>query len=219
MRPGSPLWGSASRARCCPSSSRWRPARRRAGSPGSPTTRSCRPTSPARGRLGSARAYLVEMLTTIYAHADDVAPIEVTDRARVRLACTQAIQGAVEVADCAYKAAGLARFSWAGRSSAASATCTRCRSRSRRAAPIRVGRADPARHAVGGVSLRVAKVRQTRHQFPSPPKQPFIGAVQYVVGDDLREDRRTKELLPGVERLRISAFLCSAQMSGIDAVV
>ncbi len=44
----------ASRARCFPSSSRWRPARRRAASPGSPTTRSCRPTWRAR-RLGSAR--------------------------------------------------------------------------------------------------------------------------------------------------------------------
>jgi alkylation response protein AidB-like acyl-CoA dehydrogenase len=61
----------------------------------------------AEARLGSARAYLVETLTTIYAHADDVAPIEVTDRARVRLACTNAIQGAAEVADLAYKAAGV----------------------------------------------------------------------------------------------------------------
>jgi alkylation response protein AidB-like acyl-CoA dehydrogenase len=61
----------------------------------------------AEARLGSARAYLVETLTTIYAHADDVAPIEVTDRARVRLACTNAIQGAAEVADFAYKGAGV----------------------------------------------------------------------------------------------------------------
>ena len=37
----------------------------------------------------------------------DVAPIEVTDRARVRLACTNAIQGAAEVADFAYKGAGV----------------------------------------------------------------------------------------------------------------
>src|SRR5215467_9889872 len=48
----------------------------------------------AEARLGSARAYLIETLTTIYAHADDVAPIEVADRARVRLACTNAIQAA-----------------------------------------------------------------------------------------------------------------------------
>jgi len=61
----------------------------------------------AEARLGSARAYLVEMLTTIYAHADDVAPIEVADRARVRLACTNAIEGAAEVVDFAYKEAGV----------------------------------------------------------------------------------------------------------------
>jgi len=61
----------------------------------------------AEARLGSARAYFIETLTTIYARADDVAPIEITDRARVRLACTNAIQGAVEVADFAYKGAGV----------------------------------------------------------------------------------------------------------------
>ena len=36
-----------------------------------------------------------------------MAPIEVADRARVRLACTNAIQGAAEVADFAYKGAGV----------------------------------------------------------------------------------------------------------------
>jgi indole-3-acetate monooxygenase len=61
----------------------------------------------AEARLASARAYLIETLATIYAQADDVAPIEVADRARVRLACTNAIQAAVEVADIAYKAAGV----------------------------------------------------------------------------------------------------------------
>ena len=61
----------------------------------------------AEARLGSARAYLIETLSTIYAHADDVAPIEVADRARVRLACTNAIQAAAEVVDFAYKAAGV----------------------------------------------------------------------------------------------------------------
>ena len=61
----------------------------------------------AEARLGSARAYFIETLTTIYARADDVAPTEITDRARVRLACTNAIQGAVEVADFAYKGAGV----------------------------------------------------------------------------------------------------------------
>jgi indole-3-acetate monooxygenase len=61
----------------------------------------------AEARLGSARAYLIETLTTIYAHADHTAPIEVSDRARVRLACTNAIQGAIEVADFTYKGAGV----------------------------------------------------------------------------------------------------------------
>jgi alkylation response protein AidB-like acyl-CoA dehydrogenase len=61
----------------------------------------------AEARLGSARAYLIETLTAIYAQADDLAPIEVADRARVRLATTNAIHGAAEVADFAYKAAGV----------------------------------------------------------------------------------------------------------------
>src|SRR5689334_7351771 len=61
----------------------------------------------AEARLGSARAYLMETLTAIYARADDIAPIEVADRARVRLACTNAIHGAAEVVDFAYKAAGV----------------------------------------------------------------------------------------------------------------
>ena len=61
----------------------------------------------AEARLGSARAYLIETLSTIYAHADEVAPIEIADRARVRLATTNAIQAAAEVTDFAYKAAGV----------------------------------------------------------------------------------------------------------------
>jgi len=61
----------------------------------------------AEARLGSARAYLFETLSDIYAHADDVAPIDIADRARVRLACTNAIQAAAEVVDLAYKAAGV----------------------------------------------------------------------------------------------------------------
>jgi alkylation response protein AidB-like acyl-CoA dehydrogenase len=60
----------------------------------------------AEARLGSARAYLIETLSTIHAQAG-AAPIEFSDRARVRLACTNAIQGAAEVADFAYKAAGV----------------------------------------------------------------------------------------------------------------
>jgi len=58
-------------------------------------------------RLGSARAYLIETLTSIYAQADDEAPIDIADRARVRLACTNAIHAAIEVADFTYKAAGV----------------------------------------------------------------------------------------------------------------
>ena len=61
----------------------------------------------AEARLGSARTYLIDTLGTIYARAGDVAPIEISDRARVRLACTNAIQGAAEVTDLAYKAAGV----------------------------------------------------------------------------------------------------------------
>jgi alkylation response protein AidB-like acyl-CoA dehydrogenase len=58
-------------------------------------------------RLGSGRAYLLETLADIYARADDVAPIGVEDRGRVRLACANAIHAAIEVADWVYKAAGV----------------------------------------------------------------------------------------------------------------
>jgi alkylation response protein AidB-like acyl-CoA dehydrogenase len=61
----------------------------------------------AEARLGSARAYLIETLTAIYAQAGEVAPIDLAERARVRLACTNAIHAAVEVADFTYKAAGV----------------------------------------------------------------------------------------------------------------
>ena len=61
----------------------------------------------AEARLGSARAYLIETLTAIYANAGEETPIEVADRARVRLACTNAIQAAAEVVDFAYKGAGV----------------------------------------------------------------------------------------------------------------
>ncbi|HKU96398.1 MAG TPA: acyl-CoA dehydrogenase family protein [Vineibacter sp.] len=57
-------------------------------------------------RLGAARAYLVETLSTIWANAGSEAPIDVPARARVRLACTHAIQAAEAVTDYAYKAAG-----------------------------------------------------------------------------------------------------------------
>jgi alkylation response protein AidB-like acyl-CoA dehydrogenase len=61
----------------------------------------------AEARIGAARAYLLETLASIYARADDVEPIDVADRARVRLACTNAIHGAIEVADFTYKSAGV----------------------------------------------------------------------------------------------------------------
>lgn len=58
-------------------------------------------------KLGAARAYLLETLAEIHGRADDVAPIDVPDRARVRLACSHAIQAAIETADFAYRAAGV----------------------------------------------------------------------------------------------------------------
>jgi alkylation response protein AidB-like acyl-CoA dehydrogenase len=56
--------------------------------------------------LGSARAWLVEVLKDVHERADDVEPIGTMDRVRVRLACTQAIHQAEKTADWVYKAAG-----------------------------------------------------------------------------------------------------------------
>jgi alkylation response protein AidB-like acyl-CoA dehydrogenase len=56
--------------------------------------------------LGSARAYLVEILKDIWENADDVEPIGSAERARLRLGCTQAIHVAERTADWVYKAAG-----------------------------------------------------------------------------------------------------------------
>ena len=56
--------------------------------------------------LGSARAWLVEILKDVWANADDIAPINLDARVRVRLGCAHAISTAVEVADYVYKAAG-----------------------------------------------------------------------------------------------------------------
>ncbi|HEV7996742.1 MAG TPA: acyl-CoA dehydrogenase family protein [Stellaceae bacterium] len=61
----------------------------------------------AEARLGAARAYLVGTVHDIYQHADDIAPIEVPERARARLAGSHAVSSAVGVADWAYKAAGV----------------------------------------------------------------------------------------------------------------
>jgi alkylation response protein AidB-like acyl-CoA dehydrogenase len=61
----------------------------------------------AEARLCAARAYMLDTLGSIYAQADDIEPIGLAERARVRLACTNAIHGAIEVADYTYKAAGV----------------------------------------------------------------------------------------------------------------
>jgi alkylation response protein AidB-like acyl-CoA dehydrogenase len=57
-------------------------------------------------QLGSARAWLVEILKDVWATADDIAPVDLNARLRVRLGCAHAITSAVEVADYVYKAAG-----------------------------------------------------------------------------------------------------------------
>jgi indole-3-acetate monooxygenase len=56
--------------------------------------------------LGAARAYLIEILKDVWAEADDIAPIDLNARLRVRLGCAHAIHTAVEIADTVYKAAG-----------------------------------------------------------------------------------------------------------------
>jgi alkylation response protein AidB-like acyl-CoA dehydrogenase len=56
--------------------------------------------------LGSARAWLVDILKDVAAGADEVAPIDLNARVRVRLGCAHAMQAAAEVADYVYKAAG-----------------------------------------------------------------------------------------------------------------
>ena len=61
----------------------------------------------AEARLGAARCYLLDTVTEIYRRADSVAPIEILDRARARLAGSHAIGSAVAVADWTYKAAGV----------------------------------------------------------------------------------------------------------------
>jgi alkylation response protein AidB-like acyl-CoA dehydrogenase len=56
--------------------------------------------------LGSARAYLVDILKECWAGADDIEPLGSAERARVRLGCSQAILASLDVADAVYKAAG-----------------------------------------------------------------------------------------------------------------
>ncbi len=61
----------------------------------------------ADARLGSAREFLLATVGAIHQTADEVAPIGVAERARVRLAGVNAIHNAVAVADYTYKAAGV----------------------------------------------------------------------------------------------------------------
>jgi len=71
----------------------------------SPTV--CADAARCEARLGSAKAYLLQTLADIYAHAAEGEAIGVLDRGRVRLTCANAIHGAIEVADAVYKAAGV----------------------------------------------------------------------------------------------------------------
>lgn len=57
--------------------------------------------------LGSARAYLTEILRDIWESAGGIEPIGPDDRARVRLGCAQAIKVSIETADYVYKNAGV----------------------------------------------------------------------------------------------------------------
>ena len=58
-------------------------------------------------KLGAARAYMTHTLRAAWDDANGPDPIDVPARARVRLACAQAILAANEVADACYKAAGV----------------------------------------------------------------------------------------------------------------
>jgi indole-3-acetate monooxygenase len=61
----------------------------------------------ASARLGAARAWLLGMLGEMNDAAEAGAPLPVAERARLRLGCAHAIQMAIEVADYAYKSAGV----------------------------------------------------------------------------------------------------------------
>jgi alkylation response protein AidB-like acyl-CoA dehydrogenase len=58
-------------------------------------------------RLGAARAYLLDVIGTLYERASAAVPMDIPDRARARLACTHAIHTAIDCADFAFKAAGV----------------------------------------------------------------------------------------------------------------
>ena len=56
--------------------------------------------------LSSASTWLVQVLKDVWATADDADVIGSPERARIRLACSQAIHIAEEIANYVYKAAG-----------------------------------------------------------------------------------------------------------------
>jgi alkylation response protein AidB-like acyl-CoA dehydrogenase len=58
-------------------------------------------------RLGAARAYALEVLADVYVRAGPEGAIDFPDRAKTRLAASNAIHGAIEVADWVYKQAGV----------------------------------------------------------------------------------------------------------------
>lgn len=58
-------------------------------------------------RIGAARAYVLETLADLYAHADEMEPMGIKDRARLRLTTTNALHAAIEVCDTVHKAAGV----------------------------------------------------------------------------------------------------------------
>ena len=61
----------------------------------------------AEARLGAARCYLLDTVIEIYRRAGPSAPIDIPDRARARLAGSNAITSAVAVGNRTYKAAGV----------------------------------------------------------------------------------------------------------------
>src|SRR5262249_1524378 len=58
-------------------------------------------------RLGAAQAFLTGTVGDVYARVGTASSIGIEDRARCRLAGVNAIHGAIEVGDRAYKAAGV----------------------------------------------------------------------------------------------------------------
>jgi alkylation response protein AidB-like acyl-CoA dehydrogenase len=61
----------------------------------------------AEAQVGAARAYLLDTLADVYRRAKPRTPIEVADRARIRLAASHAIHAAMAVADQTHKACGV----------------------------------------------------------------------------------------------------------------